>query len=649
MASSVKEKDFRDDDLETARQQFEEYADATISSRALAEKCRDYRDGNQWTDEERKTLRKRKQPCITDNKIQDKCDTLLGIEKQMRTDPKAFPRNPGDEQGAEAATDSLRFVADQSDFNRTVRKPAADNLMVEGVCFGHVVVEKKKGQDARVCLEHIRWDRGYYDIHSLREDFDDKTYCGYFRWMDVAVAKREFPGREDALEQSVSASSASGADRTHDDKPRYIMTVRNRKRVQVFKHYMLKDGVWHEGCWCLGGWLEDLKPCAYLDEYGEPKCCLEIQALYRDADGNPYGSVQRYLDLQDEHNKRRSKMLHLLNAKRVTIVQGTVQDVNELRAEIHKPDGVIQIPTDDVNKGIKVEDNIAEAEGQWRLLQQTDLALSQTGPNQALMGQSGDISGRAKQLDQQSGALPISPLFEALDGWEVRMFRQAWCRIKQYWNAQMWIRVTDDENKVRFVGLNQPVLAGDMLAERLRSENMPPEQKAQIVQEMAADPAMQQPVIENGKPKLKNEVAVMDVDIIIDRTQDTVNIQQEQFEQLATIAEKRPEVPFKVLVEMSQLRSDVKKRVLDQLTGENDPAAQMQAQFQQMMQQLQAALAQANVRKTEAQAAQAEAAAVETHVDASVKVAQFTNGEQAPAAGGAPGKPASSKTSVSVN
>lgn len=646
MASSVKDVSFQDDDLETVRQQFEEYADATISCRALAEKCRDYRDGKQWTEEERKILQKRKQPCITDNKIQDKCDTLLGIEKQMRTDPKAFPRNPGDEKAAEAATDSLRFVADSSDFNRTVRKPAADNLMVEGWCYGHVIVEKKRGKYTKVSMEHIRWDRGYHDIHSLREDFEDKTYCGYFRWMDFDVAKREFKGREEALEESISHTSLNGPDKSLDDKPRYVMTVRNRKRVQVFKHYMLKEGVWHEGVWCLGGWLEDLKPCAYKDQDGEPACCMEIQALYRDADGNPYGAVQRYLDLQDEHNKRRSKMLHLLNAKRMMVIKGTFEDINAARAELHKPDGVVEVPTDDVNKGVRVEDNIAEAEGQWRLLQQTDLALSQTGPNSALQGQSGDLSGRAKQLDQQSGSLPISPLFEALDGWEVRMFRQAWCRVRQYWNAEMWIRVTDDENKVRFVGLNQPVLMGDMIAERLKAENIPPEEKQAIVQELAADPASQQPYIEGGKPKVKNEVAAMDVDIIIDRTQDTVNIQQEQFEQLAAIAEKRPEVPFKVLVEMSQLRSDVKKRVLDSLTGEDDPAAQQAAQFQQMMQELQAALAKANVEKTAAQAEQAKAAAVESQVDASVKIAEFTTPQ--PDAEGQPGK-SGAKTQVSVN
>src|SRR4051812_32476496 len=82
------------------RRQFEEFCDNTRASRALSEKCRDYYDGKQWTDTEEKTLKKRGQPCITDNKIRDKVDTLLGMEKQMRTDPKAYPRTEKEEEAA---------------------------------------------------------------------------------------------------------------------------------------------------------------------------------------------------------------------------------------------------------------------------------------------------------------------------------------------------------------------------------------------------------------------------------------------------------------------------------------------------------------------------------------------------------------------
>lgn len=619
-----------DDTFKLVKDQFEEYLDATLNSRREAEKCRDYRDGKQWTDEEVQTLKKRKQPCITDNKIQDKCDTLLGMEKQMRTDPMAYPRNPEDEQSAEAATDALRYIADKSDFNRSVRKEAADNLMIEGLCAGQVVIEKKRGKPPEVCMEHIRWDRVFYDVYSMNSDFSDKTFVGYFTWVDEDQAKRDFPDAKEMVSTAFSGESTGGQDQTTDDKPRYISTVRGRKRLQVFTTYFIKEGKWHYGTWCKGGWLEGPKVSTYKDEDGNPACPIELQALYRDRDGYPYGSVQRYIDLQDEHNKRRSKMLHLLNSKRIIAQTGTIEDVNKVRAEMHKPDGVVMVNGDIAQ--FSIQDNLNEAEGQWKLLQQTDLALSQTGPNAALAGLSGDISGRAKQLDQQSGTLPISPLFDALESWQTRMYRQAWLRVRQFWNAEMWIRVTDDEQKTKFVVLNQDVLQGDMIAEQLKAQPIPPEEKQALLQEIAADPASQMPVLENGKPKKKNNVAKMDVDIIIDRSPDVITLQQEQFGILSEIAKSRPEIPFDVLIEASSLRSETKKKILDRIKGTNDPAAAQQAQFMQKMQELEAMLKEAQAFKTQtegernqAQTAQIQAQTVQTGIQTATSLAEASS------------------------
>lgn len=635
-----------DDTHRMLMEQFREYADGTIDCRKLAEKCRDYRDGNQYTAEEREILKKRKQPCITDNKIQDKCDTLLGMEKSMRTDPKAYPRNPDDGDAADAATDALRFVAEECNYKRTARKPAADNLMVEGVCAGQVIVEKCPGSYPRVCIEHIRWDRLFYDVHSLRDDFEDKNYCGEFTWMDFDEAALEWADAKDALDSSFLDSNASGPDRAFDDKPRFVLTVRRRKRVQVFSHYFKQKGKWMFATWVKGGWLDKPKVSTYKDQYGQPTCPIEMQALYRDSNGAPYGAVQRYLDLQDEHNKRRSKMLHLLNAKRIIVQQGTVDNIAKVRAEVHKPDGVVEVKGP-IGESMKVEDNLAESEGQWRLLQQTDAALSATGPNAALAGVSGDLSGVAKARDQQAGQLLTTPLFDALDAWELKLYRQAWSRIRQFWTAPMWVRVTDDPNRLKFVGLNQPITNGDQLAQQAgqdpRFQQMAPEDQQAIIHTIAQHPLSPQQAMhpQTGKPMRKNDVAQMDVDIIIDRGQDVITVQQEEFAQLAEIAKGRPEIPFSVLIQMSQLRQDTKRTVLESLQG-NSPQEQQakaqQAQFQQMMAQLEAALKQADVMKAQAQAAQAQAAAAESHIDAAVKTATFVT---------AP--PQNEKTQVTVN
>jgi len=155
--------------------EFESAEDATRDARLLAERDRDYYDEKQWTSEEITALKQRGQPVVVFNRIKRKVNAMQGLEKQSRKDPRAFPRNPSDEDSARAATDALRFVCDQSDWD-SHRSEAAFHIAVEGtgaifVGFG----AGKDGQDPSV--RNIPWDRLYWDPHStsaLASDSNDR-------------------------------------------------------------------------------------------------------------------------------------------------------------------------------------------------------------------------------------------------------------------------------------------------------------------------------------------------------------------------------------------------------------------------------------------------------------------------------------------
>lgn len=104
--------DTPDTTLATLVQWVESAEDEGSAMRERSERDRDYYDGRQLTEQEASELRKRNQPVIAFNMIKGKIDYLLGLEKNQRTDPKAFPRNPDDEDSAKAATDSIRYVCD---------------------------------------------------------------------------------------------------------------------------------------------------------------------------------------------------------------------------------------------------------------------------------------------------------------------------------------------------------------------------------------------------------------------------------------------------------------------------------------------------------------------------------------------------------
>jgi hypothetical protein len=592
-----------DDKLITKRRHVTEYLDNTREEREWAELHRDYFDDKQWTAAEIATLQARGQPVITDNKIKDKVEYMEGVERKSRTDPKAFPRTPVHDEDADVVTDALRFIFDENRFSMT-KSAVYNNMLIEG--WGAVEVIVDKANPKKVLIRRIRWDRLYRDPYSMEPDCSDASYIGVITWMDEAKAKEKWPGKHQAIETTSAQMQAQNTGESTDDKPRWVDA--KRKRIQVFEEYEKKKGSIYRSVFCWGGFLEEEAECPYVDDDKEaPKHEWPIipASAYVDREGRRYGLVKRYISKQDAINKRQSKSLHLLNSKTVITETGAVENAAEARKEVHKPDGWIE-----VSPGMRfdIEDNLNLSAAHLQMLQQDINDLSVTGPNAALLGQSGSISGRAKELDQMGGALQIGVLPDNLRDFQLRVAKATWHRVCQYWDEETVIRVTDSEMGLKFIKLNEKTTQGELAARRLKGK--PPEEIQAALEQIAQDPQAQQPAIANN-------VAELEVDIIIDETPDNVTLQSEDFEKMVQLAGTgMVQMPPEVLIEASGLSAGKKKRIMEILKPKEDPVAQMQAQFSEFMMKMEGLLKQAEVRETNASAALKEAQAGKTEVDA---------------------------------
>ena len=302
----MKKRDSESTDL--FRKQFQSFLDATIDSRQDAERDRDYADLKQWTAEERRELIGRGQAPVVFDYVREQVDYFLGAERDTRMDPKAFPRTQMHEEAADACTDALRYVADNDDFDQTSSE-VFENILVEGV--GAAIVEpEQEGDDIKVCVRHIPWDRFYYDPHSRRRDFSDANYMGIVVWMNAEEAQELYPDHKQTIEDSLAVAEYAGSD-TYDDRPRWIDSV--AKRVKVCQHYYKKKDVWHV-CHFSGNIpLIESRPVPLVDEHGEPVNPIVAASAYIDRDGQRYGWMRRQIDPQREVNARRSKALFLLS------------------------------------------------------------------------------------------------------------------------------------------------------------------------------------------------------------------------------------------------------------------------------------------------------------------------------------------------
>jgi hypothetical protein len=267
VASSVKED--QSDLLTKLVKNFDAWFDATTDARAEAAEMRDYYDGYQWTQEQRTALEARKQPVLTDNKLKDKIDYMIGLEIASRTDPKAFPRTPQHEQDAEAVTDALRYVGDAQDFPQ-IRSDVAENVMVEGDGGAEIYVKQAK-DGVEVCIKRNRWERRYYDPFSSERDFSDARYLGTFLWLDLDEAQAKWPDAKETWDAAAGEMKNGSGSETDSDRPKSEHFDKNRQRVRVIEQYFREKGVWHRAKFVKCGWIEKPEPSPYLDDEGEPE------------------------------------------------------------------------------------------------------------------------------------------------------------------------------------------------------------------------------------------------------------------------------------------------------------------------------------------------------------------------------------------
>lgn len=612
--------------------QFEDSERITYDARAKSEQCRDYFDDKQLTEAETTALKKRGQPPVIFNEIKPKVKTMLGLEKQTRKDPKAFPRNPDDEDAARACTDAIRFVCDDSRWD-DVRSAAAKNLAIEGTGAVFVGVKAVKAPRSQMMattgmtppvaydpeIRKVAWDRFYYDPYSADDDFGDAQFKGLVVWLDLDEARRLYPDADEVILDTWKSSSAG---ETYDDKPKYkTWADHKRRRVRLCEHYYREGDVWMYAVFTGAGFLVEPQPSPYLGENGEPECPIKAVSLYVDRDNNRYGEVQSMLSPQDEINKRRSKALHTSNTRQIRVSAATGMSADKVRKELARPDGVFVGEQGDVEV-LGTSDMLM---GNLNLMQDAREHIHRIGANSAMAGKdTGGQSGKAIALQQMGGMTEAADFLDAIRRLSLETYRSVWARVRQFWTAERWIRVTDDEKNVRFVGLNQPVTAIQQIAKQMgvTKDNLaeqPPEVQAQL-QAMAQDPRAQLVVA------IENNVTELDVDILVDEGVDTPTIQAEQF---GIVAQMLPGAPpniqpilWEALFANSAFRE--KDKVLEALRAPPPPEAM---QMQQIAQQMALQAQQADIAKTMSEAAENQAQT--EAIAANVQIKAFEAGARA--------------------
>jgi len=606
--------------IEELRRRAEEARSDSKGRRKKSRTAREYYDGpGQLNSEVRNTLRLRAQPAIYTNRVRPAVNGILGVLEQARSDPQAYPRNPQDQDSADVVTKVLRFAADKCDFSN-IKIDVGENHFIEGA--GAVIVEMD--DDNNPTPTQIRWEEFYFDPYSRRHDFLDARYMGIAKWVDAETIRARYPERLQEIGDPMSPSGETIFSETYEDRgdngAGWINT--KRRRVLLCEEYALEDGEWKRIVFIAAGHLE-YGPSPYLDEKQRPSNPIEATSCYVDLDNGRYGIVDDMLPIQDEINASRSRSLHLMNSRQLQFDPksgGDPTDSEMARTEAAKADGVlpfgwVSVQTSDMTQANMLRNQEAKGE------------IERMGPTPAVLGrqEGASQSGRARLVSQQAGLTELARPIGRLNNWELRVYRQIWARARQFWTDEMFIRITDDTKAPEWLKVNEPEMGMVMEPQPI----MDPMTGQPIVDPATGQPAVQMmPAV--GIVGMKNRLAEMDVDIILDTVEDTATLAQEVWAELVQLVgqagglEAVYSPAFELMVEASPIAD--KTRVIELIKKgreeqQQNQVQQLSQQVQQLTQQLEqkrqmdGAEVQANVQHKNAQSQLASAKATQTQVE----------------------------------
>ena len=167
---------------------------------------------------------------------------------------------------------------------------------------------------------------------------------------------------------------------------------------------------------------------------------------YRDADTLlPYGLIRGLRNPQEDINKRASKLLHIMNTKRTLIEEGSVDDIEELREEVARPDAIIQYKSG--RQKPDISSDLADAKQNWDFMGFTRAMIEEFGGvNKDNMGVSSSAqkSGRAIIAHQEQGSLSIQTLTDNLSRGYREHGRKVLSNMEQFVTEERSIRVTGE-------------------------------------------------------------------------------------------------------------------------------------------------------------------------------------------------------------
>lgn len=582
----------------------------------------DFYDGLQWDPDDVEILKDRGQWPLVFNLVKPVVDWISGTQKRTPLDWKILPRHSEGGELAEVKTALMKYLADVNNEPWAISAAFKDSI-IAGVGWLECGV-RGDASDEPIYTAYESWRNVLYDSSSKERDFNDARYLFRWKWVDRDIALALFPERKDIIDAAVAKSTnllTGGLDEQGDEfwylgqvigqgDPAKALTFDRRSYISdtTYLNYRRQRVRLIEGWYTVpvrkkimrgqgplnGQPFDEAMPdhaqavqsetvslfdcmtlemrCAVFTEkallwqgaspYRHNKFPLTpIWCFRRGRDNAPYGVVRPIRDPQEDYNKRASKALWVLSTNRVVMEDGAVEDIDELRTEVARPDSII-VKRRGSELEISSDANMADAH--VMLMERDHMHIqSSSGVTDELLGRKTNaVSGKAIEARQAQGSVTTAEIFDNLRFGKQLHGQKLLSLAEQYIAEPRVIRLTGAKGKIEWLEINQPVEGPD------------------------------------GEVRFLNDVTSEQADFVVSEQDYHATTRAAMFEQLMDMATKLPpEISLKLLPQVLELADIPNKEEfineLRQILGMPKPADQLSEEEQAQAQAEMEAQAQA--------------------------------------------------------
>jgi len=422
----------------------------------------------QYSEDELKTLAKRRRPAVVFNRVGPIIDAITGYEIGNRREVRFIPREMGDVKPNELLTGAAQWFRDEG-YGDYADSAMFASAIICGMGWTETRLNLTEGPKPKPTMEELDPFEMVWDRDARQRNLRDARRVWRVRRLPLADAETMFPGRSKSELHAAWSEVNSEADLMRANEPTAesnggYVTIVQCQWIEKEEYYLAEDPLTGQEAefttdefaqankrlkQMLGMEMQGVKfkrtvrKQAFFGEvvlsYGPAPCNDEfslqcVTAKYDRNKGTWYGVVRAMKDPQRWANKWLAQMMHIMNSNAkggIMAEVGAFEDPKKAQAEWAQPDSVT-IMANGAISGQMVKEK-PQTQFPVGFQQLTEFAISSirdvSGVSVELLGmREADQAASLEMQRRQAGMTILQPLFDGL-----KLYREMQGRVVLYY------------------------------------------------------------------------------------------------------------------------------------------------------------------------------------------------------------------------